>query len=320
MPEQEQILQLGGMTENIIARLSERFTLVKLSDQPDRAAFLAERGGEFTAAVTDGHAGLPEDVMAAMPNLRVVSSLGVGYDAIDADAAAARGIVVTHTPDVLNDEVADTAIMLWLAASRRLVPADHWARSGRWETDGAFPLAKSVQNRVVGIVGLGRIGQTIARRAEAFNATILYHARSDKDVGWEYCPDLEEMAGRAEVLIVITPGGAATRHLVSDPVIRALGPDGILVNVARGSVVDEEALVKALEEGALGGAGLDVFEDEPHIPEPLKRMENVVLAPHIGSASVETRAAMGELTCQNLFHFFDEGKVLTPVPECQGLI
>ena len=320
MPDKPALLQIGGMTEIILAKLAERFTLVKLADQADRAAFLAERGAEFTAAVTDGHAGLPLDVMDGMPNLRVVSSLGVGYDAIDADAAAARGIVVTHTPDVLNDEVADTAILLWLAASRRLVPADHWARSGKWETDGAFPLTKSVQNRVVGIVGLGRIGQTIARRAEAFNATILYHARSDKGVEWEYCPDLVDMAERSDVLMVITPGGAATRHLVSDAVIRALGPEGILVNVARGSVVDEPALVKALEEGALGGAGLDVFEAEPKIPDALKTMENVVLVPHIGSASVETREAMAQLTCDNLFRFIDEGTVLTPVPECKGLL
>lgn len=320
MPDKPLVLQLGGMTEIMLARLGERFTLVKLGDQPDRAAFLAARGAEFTAAVTDGHHGLPADVMAAMSNLKVVSSFGVGYDAIDADAAAARGIIVTHTPDVLNDEVADTAILLWLAASRRLVPADHWARSGKWETDGAFPLTKSVQSRVVGIVGLGRIGQTIARRAEAFNATILYHARSDKGVDWEYCPDLVDMARRSEVLMVITPGGAETRHLISDEVIRALGPDGILVNVARGSVVDEAALVKALEEGALGGAGLDVFEAEPKIPDALKSMDNVVLAPHVGSASVETRQAMANLTCDNLFRYFDDGTVITPVPECRGLV
>lgn len=320
MPDKPLVLQLGGMTEIMLTRLGDRFELVKLFDQPDRAAFLSERGDEFTAVVTDGHWGLPADVMAEMPNLKVVSSFGVGYDAIDADAAAARGIIVTHTPDVLNDEVADTAILLWLAASRRLVSADHWARSGKWEREGAFPLTKSVQNRVVGIVGLGRIGQTIARRAEAFNATILYHARSDKGVGWEYCPNLVDMARRSEVLMVITPGGAETRHLISDEVIRALGPDGILVNVSRGSVVDEAALVQALQDGALGGAGLDVFEHEPKIPDALKSMENVVLAPHVGSASVETRAAMANLTCDNLFRYFDTGTVLTPVPECRGLV
>ncbi|WP_428928089.1 2-hydroxyacid dehydrogenase [Marinibacterium sp. SX1] len=320
MTDKPVLLQIGQMTAIILAKLAERFTLVKLGDQPDRAAFLADRGGEFTAAVTDGHAGLPADVMAAMPNLRVVSSFGVGYDAIDADAAAARGIVVTHTPDVLNDEVADTAILLWLAATRRIVAADHWARSGKWEREGAFPLTRSAQNRVVGILGLGRIGQTIARRAEAFNATILYHARSDKGLDWEYCPDLVDMAARSDVLMVITPGGPETRNLVSDAVIRALGPEGILVNVARGSVVDEPALVKALEEGALGGAGLDVFAAEPKIPEALKAMENVVLAPHVGSASVETRQAMADLTCENLFRFIEDGSVLTPVPECRGLL
>ena len=319
MTEAPNLLQLGGMTDLMQSRLSEAFTVVRLADQPDRAAFLAERGAEFTAAVTDGHTGLPADVMEAMPNLKLVSSFGVGYDAIDADAAAARGIIVTHTPDVLNDEVADTAILLWMAASRRLVAADRWARSGAWERKGAFPLTRSVQKRVVGIVGFGRIGQTIARRATAFDPTILYHARSDKGVEWEFCPDLTDMARRSDVLMVITPGGAGTRHLVSEEVIRALGPDGILVNVARGSVVDEAALVRALEDGGLGGAGLDVFEAEPKIPDALKAMDQVVLAPHVGSASVETRAAMANLTCDNLFRFFEDGSVLTPVPECRHL-
>lgn len=318
MTDKPKLLVLGGVTPAMHTRLAARFDMVVLADQPDRAAFLAAEGPAFTAAVTGGR--LPVDVMEAAPNLKLVSSFGVGYDGIDAVAAADRGIIVTHTPDVLNDEVADTAILLWLAASRRIVAADHWARTGKWETDGAFPLTKSVQNRVVGIVGLGRIGQTIARRAEAFNATVLYHARGDKGLDWEYCPDLVTMAERSEVLIVVTPGGAETRHLVSDAVIRALGPDGILVNVARGTVVDEAAMVKALEDGALGGAGLDVFEAEPKIPDALKAMENVVLAPHVGSASVETRQAMGDLVCDNLFKFFDDGSVLTPVPESRGLL
>ncbi|MEM8729590.1 MAG: 2-hydroxyacid dehydrogenase [Pseudomonadota bacterium] len=320
MADRPKLLQMGDITDVMAVRLHARFELVEFGDLPDPAAYLAEHGAQFEAVVTDGHVGVPLDVMAALPNLKIVSSFGVGYDAIDADAAAARGVVVTHTPDVLNDEVADTAIMLWLAASRRLVPSDHWARSGAWETEGAFPLTRSVQNRVVGILGMGRIGQTIAQRAEAFNATVLYHTRSPKEVGWEYCADLVDLAQRADVLVVITPGGASTQHLVSGEVLRALGPDGIVINVARGSVVDEAALVAALSDGSLGGAGLDVFEAEPRIPDALKSMDNVVLTPHVGSASVETREAMANLTCDNLFTYFDEGRVLTPVPECRSVL
>ena len=286
---------------------------------PDHGQFLAAEGGPFVAIATDGHWGVPDDVAAALPNLKVVASYGVGYDAIDADAMAARGVLVSHTPDVLNDEVADTAMMLWLAVSRGLLPAERWARSGRWETEGAYPLTHTVRGRTVGIVGMGRIGQTIARLVGAFDATVLYHARSRKELSYDYYPDLVEMARASDVLIVITPGGVETRHLVDGPVIEALGSEGILINVSRGSVVDEAALVKALQEGKLGGAGLDVFEAEPKIPDALKSMENVVLLPHVGSATVETRRAMGDLVCDNLDRWLAEGRVVTPVPECRAL-
>lgn len=317
MPERPRLLQIGTVTDRMAQRLAADWQVTRLFDQADRTAFLAAEGAEFTGVVTDGHWGVPPEVMAALPNLKVISSYGVGYDAIDATAAAARGILVAHTPDVLNDEVADTAVLLWLAVSRRLVPADRWARSGDWEGKGAFPLTRSVQDRTVGILGLGRIGQTIADRVQAFRAKVVYHARSKKDVAFGYFPDLVAMARASDVLICITPGGAGTRHIVNAEVIEALGPEGILINVARGSVVDEAALVAALEAGKLGGAGLDVFEAEPKIPEALKRMENVVLTPHVGSATVETRRAMGELTCDNLARFLKDGTVMTPVPECR---
>ncbi|MEO0991694.1 MAG: 2-hydroxyacid dehydrogenase, partial [Pseudomonadota bacterium] len=265
MSDKPHLLQIGDVTERMADRFAAEFTVHRLFDQTDRDAFLQAFGDRIVAVATDGHWGVPEPVMA-LPNLKVVASYGVGYDAIDADGAAARGILVAHTPDVLNDEVADTFVMLWLAVSRRLVPSDRHARSGAWE-QGNFPLTRSVQNRTVGILGFGRIGQTIAKRAEMFNARILYHARSAKDVPYTYCPDLTDMARHSEVLVCITPGGAATRHLVNAKVLDALGPDGILLNVSRGSVVDETALVAALEAGKLGGAGLDVFEDEPRIPE-----------------------------------------------------
>lgn len=319
MTDKPHLLQIGDVSDPVRARLEAEFVVHRLFDHKDRAGFLAGHGAKIIAVATDGHWGLPADVLAALPNLRVVSCNGVGYDAIDATGAAARGIIVAHTPDVLNDEVADTAMLLWLAVSRQLIPSDAWARSGQWQREGAYPLTRSVQGRRVGMVGFGRIGQTIARRAEAFGARIMYHARSPRDVAQEYRADLVGMARDCDVLICITPGGAATRHLVNGDVLAALGPEGILINVARGSVVDEVALVAALESGALGGAGLDVFEAEPNIPEALKPMANVVLTPHVGSATHETRQMMGDLTCDNLSRFLKDGMVLTPVPECRHL-
>ena len=319
MPEKPRLLQIGSITERMRDRLESGFDVTRLFDLEDCAGFLGSEGGTIEAVATDGHWGVPDDVAAALNNLKVVSSYGVGYDAIDADAMAARGVLVGHTPDVLNDEVADTAIMLWMAVSRQLLPAERWARSGEWERKGNFALTRSIRGRTVGIVGLGRIGQTIADMARAFDATVLYYARSEKGVDYEYYADLVAMARASDVLIVITPGGAATRHLVSAEVIDALGPEGILVNVSRGTVVDEAALVAALEAGRLGGAGLDVFEAEPVIPDALKTMENVVLLPHVGSATVETRTKMGDLVCDNLERWLAEGRVVTPVPECKAL-
>jgi len=312
-------LQFEPLGDRMRARLEPDFELCPLFAEGDRAGFLAREGASFEVAITGGHIGVPAEVAAALPNLKVISSFGVGYDGIDAAGMAARGVIVTHTPDVLNDEVADTAILLWLAVTRRLIPADRWARSGAWAEKGMFPLTPTAERRRVGILGLGRIGQTIAERAKAFNATILYHTRTPKDVDYEYRGSAVALAQDSDVLFVITPGGAGTRKLVSAEVIDALGPEGILVNIARGSVVDEAALVAALQAGRLGGAGLDVFENEPVIPDALKTMENVVLAPHIGSASVETRQAMADLTCDNLTQWAKDGTVLTPVPECRHL-
>ena len=315
MTDKPALLQIGNVSDRMAARLSRGFRVTELPD--DAGDFLARNGGDFVAIAT--MKGVAPDVMAALPNLKVISSFGVGYDSIDADHAAERGIVVSNTPDVLNDEVADTAIMLWLAVSRQLVPSERWARSGDWETRGAYPLTRSVRKRTVGIVGLGRIGQTIAEQAGMFDATVVYHSRSEKDVAYRYYPDVVAMARDSDVLIVITPGGPETRHLVNREVIDALGPEGILINVARGSVVDEAALVKALQDGRLGAAGLDVFEHEPKIPDALKAMDNVVLLPHVGSATVETRQAMGDLVCDNLDHWLKDGRVLTPVPESKYL-
>lgn len=317
MTEKPALLQLGDVSDRMADRLAATFDVHRLSDEADPECFLDDNGARFQAVAT--MKGLPDEILERLPNLKIVSSFGVGYDTIDAEACAKRGIIVSHTPDVLNDEVADTAIMLWLAVSRQLVPSQRWARSGEWERSGAYPLTRSVRNRTVGIVGLGRIGQTIAEQAAMFDATVVYHSRSEKDVPYRYYGDLVEMAQACDVLIVITPGGPETRHLINRQVIDALGPDGILVNVARGTVVDEAAVASALAEGRLGGAGLDVFEEEPKINQDLKACENAVLLPHVGSATVETRQAMGDLVCDNLDQWAKDGTVLTPVPECKHL-
>ena len=311
------LLQIGSISDRMRDALADTFEIDVLADQSDRAAFLAERGGDYPAVVTT--AGLPDDVLSAATGLKVVSSFGVGYDSIDAEACAARGILVTHTPDVLNDEVANTFVMLWLAVSRDLLGSERHARSGAWAKDGAYPLTRSIQGRRVGILGLGRIGQTIADRCEAFDAEIHYHSRSRKDVPYTYHDNPVALAQAVEVLVAITPGGAETEHLVNAEVFDALGPEGLFFNLARGSVTDEAALIQALLDKRIAGAGLDVFEAEPKIPDALKEMENVVLLPHVASATYETRAAMGDLVVRNLLQWQKDGSVLTAVPECRDL-
>lgn len=313
------LLLIGTVTDRMMQRFTAEFTVHPLPGDDALAGFLAKTGPSIAAVATNGHSGLPSHIMDGLPNLKIVSSYGVGYDAIDAPAAAARGIVITHTPDVLNDEVANTAIMLWLAVSRNLLVDDAYVRAGQWVTKGYAPLSRSVQDRTVGILGLGRIGQAIADRVAMFNGTVVYHTRTKKDVPYQYYDDLTDMAAACDILVCITPGGPATKHLVNEQVLTALGPDGILINVSRGSVVDEPALVKALQNGTLGGAGLDVFDQEPVVPTELFDMDNVVLLPHAGSATVETRQAMGDLTCDNLSQFLKDGTTVTPVPECSHL-
>lgn len=313
------LLLIGGATDVMLERMEAAFTLHKMSDINDFDAWATEHGSKIEALATNGHDGVPPRVMAACPNLKVASAYGVGYDAIDTDACVARGIKVSHTPNVLNAEVANTVLMLMLAGYRNLLADEHHARSGEWERAGNAPLSRSPDGRVVGVLGMGRIGQEIAERLGVFGSEILYHTRSKKDLPYEYCEDLVAMAKRADVLVCITPGGPATKKLVNKQVLEALGPEGMLINVARGSVVDEAALIEALQSGTLGSAGLDVFEKEPHIPNALKEMKNVVLLPHVGSATVETRAAMGKLTVDNLLQWKQDGSVLTPVPECAHL-
>lgn len=313
------LLLIGGATDAMLERLSEKFTVHKLNNQTDPSAWLAENGAKIEYVATNGHDGVKPDYMAALPNLKMISCYGVGYDAIDTSVALERGIMVTHTPNVLNAEVASTAVLLMLACYRNFLADEAHARSGRWETEGNAPLSRSADGRTVGILGLGRIGQAIADKLAAFDATVVYHSRTQKDVALKYYNDLTEMASDVDVLICITPGGPSTNKIVNREVLNALGPDGVLINVSRGSVVDEAELISALREGRLGKAGLDVFEKEPHIPEALRQLDNVVLLPHVGSGTVETRAAMGALTVDNLLQHLESGSVISPVPECAGM-
>ena len=303
------LLQIGGITDVMRERLEAEFTIHKLADGNYPA-------DAITHIATNGHDGVPPDVMSALPNLKMISCYGVGYDAIDVETAKAKGVMVTHTPNVLNAEVATTAIMLMMACYREILRDDAWVRSGDWETKGNAPLTRSVDNQTVGILGLGRIGQAIADKLAPFGTKIVYHSRSKKDVEYQYYDNLTDMARAVDCLICITPGGASTRKIVNREVMDALGPDGTLVNVSRGSVVDEEALIAALQEGRLGWAGLDVFEAEPKVPAALRALSNVVMLPHVGSATVETRAAMGALTVDNLLQHLADGTVISPVPEC----
>ncbi len=311
------LLLIGGATDEMLGRMSAEFTVHALSEIGDLDAWLSANGASVTHVATNGHDGVSPQIMAGLPNLKMVSCYGVGYDAIDTAECVRRGIVVTHTPNVLNEEVASTAVLLTLACYRELLRDDAWVRSGEWEAKGNAPLTRSVDNRTIGILGMGRIGQAIAEKFAPWSPTILYHTRSEKDVPYQYVDNLRDMAERSDILICITPGGDATRHLVNADVIAALGPNGTLINVSRGSVVDETAMISALQNGGLGWAGLDVFEAEPHVPEALRALKNVVLLPHVGSGTVETRAAMGALTVDNLLQHLSDGSVISPVPECQ---
>ncbi|HSV47663.1 MAG TPA: 2-hydroxyacid dehydrogenase [Ramlibacter sp.] len=308
MNERPALLQTIALLPSLEQRLAQRYRVQRLpAAGPAREDFLATHGGTFDGLVTSAAAGASAALLAALPCLRVISSFGVGLDRIDVAAAAQRGIPVGYTPDVLNDCVADMAIGLLLAVARRLPEADRFVRAGQWSGAGTapFPLGRQVSRARLGLVGLGRIGRTIARRAGGFDMQVRYHSRRPvEDVAWDHEPSLQELARWADFLVVITSGGADTRHLVDEAVLDALGPQGYLVNVARGSVVDEAALVRALREQRIAGAGLDVFEDEPNVPPELFTLTNVVLAPHIASLTAQTREAMGQRVLDNLVAFF----------------
>ena len=311
--EKPEILQIVPMAGRIEAALGAAYVVHRLWEAPAREAFLGEVGGRIRAVATDGHAGIPPEVMAALPGLELVASNGVGYDAIDTKACKARGVRVTNTPDVLNDAVAELAVGLMLALCRRIPQADAYVRGGGWVKKG-FGLTGELTGAHAGILGLGRIGKEIARRLQAMKVRVSYHGRRPQPFEpYQFYPDLATMAREVDWLVVIAPGTAETRGIVSRAVLEALGPEGALVNVARGSLVDEAALVELLGDGRLGGAALDVFVDEPRVPEALFALPNVVLSPHQASATVKTRAAMGDLVVRNLAAHFAGDPLLTPV-------
>lgn len=292
--------------------LQGAYTLHDRTHLLDPAAFAAI-APRIRGVAASGESKVTAEMIAQMPALEVISVFGVGYDGVDVAAARARGIPVTNTPDVLTDDVADLGIALLLSIARRIPQADRFVRRNDWP-DGPFPLARKVSGSRVGIVGLGRIGMGIARRAEAFGMQVAYTTRNRRtDVAYPHYPDAEALAREVDFLVVITPGGAATQGLIDAKVLQALGPEGYLVNVARGSVVDQEALIAALQSGTIAGAALDVYVGEPQVPEALRAMDNVVLTPHMASGTWQTRRAMAELAFGNLQAHFAGKPLLTPV-------
>lgn len=295
------ILMIAPMHPLCMEEIARLGTVHRLWEAEDREAFLAAVGPKVEVVATDGHHGCPPALMEKLPALKLVSSYGVGYDAINVPEAAARGVRVTNTPDVLNDAMAEITVGLMIALARRIPDAEAYTRAGDWAAKGNFPLTAELTGATAGIVGLGRIGKEIARRLVAMKMEVVYHGRNEQaGQPFRYFPSLTEMAKAVDWLVVITPGGPETKKLVNAEVLAALGPEGRLVNVSRGAVVDEAALVAALKTGALGGAALDVFEDEPRPHPELLAMPNTVLSPHQGSATVRTRAAMGQLVVDNI--------------------
>ena len=306
------VLTAAKLWPPMMEKLRGAFSVHDRTHLLDPAAF-AEIAARIRAIAASGESKVSRELIAQLPALEMISVFGVGYDGIDVAAARERGVAVTHTPNVLNDEVADLAMALVLAVSRRLIEADRHVRSGQW-TSGPMPLARKVSGARLGIVGLGRIGLAIAKRGEAFGMSIAYTARSEKASPYRFFPSAEALAREVDFLVVITPGGAGTSKLIDAKVLAALGKDGYLVNVARGSVVDEQALVQALQNGTIAGAGLDVFEDEPNVPAELRALDNVVLTPHVGSATWQTRQAMADLAFANLEAHVAGKPLLSPVP------
>lgn len=312
------VLAVAKLHPLYLQALQTIYTVHDRTFDTDPAAF-AVLAPKIVGVAGTGEALVSRALLEQLPNAKVVSVFGVGYDGVDVPAAKSQGIPVTHTPDVLTDDVADLAMGLVLSVGRTIAQADQFVRAGQWP-NGPMPLARKVSGARLGIVGFGRIGKAIAKRAAGFGMSIAYTARTEKaDSGFTFYPNAVDLADNVDFLVVITPGGAGTKHLINADVLKALGPRGFLINVARGSVVDEQALIEALQNGDIAGAGLDVFANEPHVPQALWSMANVVLTPHMASATHETRRAMADLAFANMQAGISGRPLLTPVPECTGM-
>jgi len=313
------VLMPARFYERAAERILDAFDAVVIDEMDPTLIPEDKRAGIVGMAALLG----PEHVAVidALPALEIVSNFGVGYHPVPSLHAIGKGICVTHTPDVLNEEVADTALGVLLNTLRRFDRASDWLKSGQWEAKGSFaPSPLALRGRTVGIYGLGRIGKAIAKRIEAFGLPIAYHNRRPvRDAGYPYHNTLAGLAAEVDTLICVVPGTPETRHTVNAEVLRELGPNGVLINIGRGTVVDEQALIAALKDGTIAAAGLDVFENEPHVPAELIEMENTFLTPHVGSGSAHTRAAMGDLVADNLVSWFSKGEAVTAVPEARHL-
>lgn len=308
-----EILQIGAYPPADEALLSEHFTLHRYFEIEDKAAYLAEHAPNIRGIATRGDLAAPAELIAALPALEIIAVYGVGYDGVAIDACQARKILVTNTPDVLTGDVADFAVAMMLALSRQLVQGDHWARSGQW-LDGPLPLTHRVHGKRAGILGLGRIGTAIAKRLAAFDMDIVYSSRSPKDQpGWTYIADPVALAQACDFLFIASAATTETQHVVNRDVLEALGPEGMVVNISRAANIDEEALLAALENGVIRSAALDVFEGEPALNKRFQALDNVLLQPHQGSGTFETRKAMGDLVRENLSAHFSNKPLLTPV-------
>jgi len=310
------VLLVGAKKPVIVTGLQDKVTLHPLADAKDSGAFIDSIAGQVRAiAVSLTAHKIDAELMQRLPKLELVSTFGVGYDHVDAKWAGAHGITVTNTPGVLNEEVADTALGLLLSTVRELPQAERFLRAGKWPS-GNYPLTDTLRNRTVGLVGMGRIGQAIARRIDAFGVPVVYHSRTQqRDVKYKYYPELIDMARDVDTLLAIVPGGASTQNMINKDVLEALGPRGILINMARGSVVDENALIEALKNKTIRSAGLDVYVNEPQVPPDLLAMDHIVLFPHLGSGSIYTRKAMDQLVVDNVLAWATGEPPLTPVPE-----
>jgi lactate dehydrogenase-like 2-hydroxyacid dehydrogenase len=309
------ILQIGPYPEWDMEALTKNFILHPYYAAEDKSAFIARCADSIRGVATRGDRGLSRKLIEALPHLEIIAVYGVGYDAVDLDAARERNIRVTNTPDVLTKDVADFGVTMMLAASRGIIGGEDWVRSGDWAEKGMYPLKTRVFGKRVGILGLGRIGFEVAKRCTAFEMDIAYSDLEMKEGAdqWSYIKDPQALAYRSDYLFVTTTGGAATKHIVNKNVIEALGPDGMLINISRASNIDEEALLTALENRTLGYAALDVFEDEPDLNSRFLEIDNVMLQPHQASGTVDTRKAMGRLVRENLEAYFSGREPLTPV-------